>query len=109
MVIANGAVDAAATKALRDQRAGLRRNEGFGFNAARLEYEQVWTRATYARLITLLGRLPVEWRFFVKHRVFERIIALPPAALTGTGSEVERAFREVTAAYPQLREFLAAT
>ena len=108
VVIVDGAVDEAATRTLRDGRAGQRRNEGFGFNAARLDYERIWTRAGYARLIALLGTLPVEWRFFVKHRVFERIEALPAADLTGTGVEVERAFREVTAHYPQLREFLTA-
>jgi N-methylhydantoinase B len=106
VVIEGGAVDEAATHALRDQRAGGRRNEGFGFNDARIDYERVWTRAGYARLIALLSQLPVEWRFFVKHRVFERIERLPAAELTGSGSEVERAFREVTAGYPQLREFL---
>jgi len=108
VVIADGKIDAVATATLRDERAGQRRNEGFGFNAARIDYERIWTRANYARLIALLWKLPVEWRFFVKHRVFERIEALPPAELTGTGAEVERAFREVTARYPQLSEFLAA-
>jgi N-methylhydantoinase B len=108
VAIVDDAIDEGATKALRDQRAGQRRNEGFGFNAARLDYEQVWTRANYTRLIALLWKLPVEWRFFVKHRVFERIEALPSAELTGTGAEVERAFREVTARYPQLSDFLAA-
>jgi len=108
VVITDGKIDAAATSTLRDERAGQRRNEGFGFNAARIDYERIWTRDNYARLIALLWKLPVEWRFFVKHRVFERIEALPPAELTGTGAEVERAFREVTARYPQLSEFLAA-
>jgi N-methylhydantoinase B len=108
VVIANDAIDTAATAALRNARAGQRRNEGFGFNAARLEYEQLWTRAGYARLIALLSKLPVEWRFFVKHRVFERIEKLPASAHTGSGSEIERVFAEVTAGYPQLREFLAA-
>ena len=88
------------------QRAGRRRNEGFGFNDARIEYEKIWTRAGYARLIALLSQLPVEWRFFVKHRVFELIGRLPATELTGSGSEVEAAFRTVTARYPQLREFL---
>jgi N-methylhydantoinase B len=105
VVVADGALDAAATQALRAERAGQRRNEGFGFNAARVAYERVWTRPAYARLIALLSRLPVEWRFFVKHRVFERIEALAPAELGG--SEIERAFREVTARYPQLRDHLA--
>jgi N-methylhydantoinase B len=106
VVIAGGKVDEAATTALRAERAGQRRNEGFGFNDARIAYERIWTRAGYARLIALLNRLPVEWRFFVKHRVFERIGQLPPAELTGSGSEVERIFHEITARYPQLREFL---
>ncbi|MBV8169701.1 MAG: hydantoinase B/oxoprolinase family protein, partial [Alphaproteobacteria bacterium] len=108
VVIVDGAIDAAATKALRGDMAGKRRTEGFGFSPARVAFEKVWTRPAYARLATLLRSLPVEWRFFVKHRVFEAIEKLPPDSLSGTGVEVERAFREITARYPQLATAQAA-
>ena len=105
VVVTDGKLDEAATQVLRAERAGQRRNEGFGFNTARVAYEAIWTRAAYTRLITLLFQLPVEWRFFIKHRVFERIAALPPTQ-AGSASEVERAFRDITATFPQLREFI---
>jgi len=105
VAVVDGAVDEAATRALRAERAGQRRNEGFGFNAERIAYEAVWTRAAYARLIELLFQLPVEWRFFIKHRVFERVSTLPPAQ-AGSPPEIERAYREITAAYPQLRDVI---
>ncbi|MBI3514329.1 MAG: hydantoinase B/oxoprolinase family protein [Proteobacteria bacterium] len=108
VVVRDGAIDDDATKALRSEMAGKRRNEGFGFSAGRIEFERVWTRPAYARLTALLRTLPVEWRFFVKHRVFEAIEKLSPASLTGTGAEVERAFREITARYPQLSGVVAA-
>jgi N-methylhydantoinase B len=109
VVLDGDAIDEAATRALRAGRAGRRRNEGFGFNAARVEFEQIWTRASYARLAALLQKLPVEWRFFVKHRVFEAIGDGGAAAEPGDGAaEVERIFREVTARFPQLRPFLDA-
>ncbi|HUK07890.1 MAG TPA: hydantoinase B/oxoprolinase family protein [Stellaceae bacterium] len=102
VVVRDGAVDEAATQGLRARLGGNRPREGFGFNAAREEFERVWTRANYARLVALLATLPVEWRFFIKHRVFEAIEHLPESERTGGGTEVERAFRSIIARYPQL-------
>ena len=100
VVIRNDAVDAKATT---ERRALKKGHDGFGFNQAWLDYESVWTRANYARLAVLLRRLPVEWRFFIKHRVFEAMAALPAAERSGKGDEVERIFERVTAQYPQLK------
>ncbi len=79
VVIKNGAIDAKATAARRALKKGATGNNGFGFNKAWLDYEAVWTRANYERLTALLAKLPVEWRFFIKHRVFEGMAALPAA------------------------------
>jgi N-methylhydantoinase B len=68
----------------------------------------MWTRTNYERLIALLSTLPVEWRFFVKHRVFEAIERLSERERTGTGAEVEHAFRQVTASYAQLKSVASA-
>ena len=110
VVIRDGAVDAAGTKALRARLASERPRDdaGFGFNPARVDFERVWTRANYERLIALLGTLPVEWRFFVKHRVFEAIERLPERERTGGGAEVDRVFRQVTASYAQLKAVVRA-
>jgi N-methylhydantoinase B len=105
VVILDGAVDAEATAALRTRLAAGRRRNGFGFNQARVDFERVWTRASYERLTALLAKLPVEWRFFVKHRVFESIERLPDRERTGTGDEVERSFRQVAGNYVQLKAF----
>ena len=50
-----------------------RDGDGFGFNTARIAYERFWTRDTYGALTVLLPSLPVDWRFFVKHRIFEAL------------------------------------
>jgi N-methylhydantoinase B len=103
VVIRDGAVDTAATATLRKTLGAQRQHSGFGHNPERVAFERVWTRKNYERLIALLATLPVEWRFFVKHRLFEAIERLPEHERTGTGAEVERAFRQVTASYPQLK------
>lgn len=108
VVIQGGAVDATATAALRKALAAERPRTGFGFNPERVDFERMWTRANYERLIALLTTLPVEWRFFVKHRVFEAIERLPERERTGTGAEVDRAFRQVTASYAQLKSVASA-
>jgi N-methylhydantoinase B len=108
VVILDSTVDAEATTALRARLAAARRRNGFGFNQARIDFERVWTRSNYERLTALLAKLPVEWRFFVKHRVFESIERLPDRERTGTGDEVERSFRQVTGNFVQLRAFVNA-
>jgi len=108
VVILDGRVDAEATAALRKTLAAEHPRTGFGFNPERADFERVWTRANYERLIALLTTLPIEWRFFVKHRIFEAIERLPERERTGTGSEVDRAFRQVTASYAQLKAVVRA-
>ena len=104
-MVLDGRVDAEATAALRARLAAARGRNGFGFDPARVDFERMWTRANYERLTALLAELPVEWRFFVKHRVFESIERLPDRERTGTGDEVEHAFQLVAGQYTQLRQF----
>jgi N-methylhydantoinase B len=108
VVIRNDAIDAKATAARRALKNGATSRGGFGFNKAWLDFEAVWTRANYERLTALLAKLPVEWRFFIKHRVFEGMEALPAAERTGKGDEVERIFDRVAGQYPQLKTFAGA-
>ena len=111
VVINAGVIDAAATRALRTR---LREDEtfgedGFGFCAAQIAFEQKWTRTNYATLSALLYDLPTDWRFFVKHRVFESIENLDVNELGDDGQAVRRAFDAVVGQYPELDRLRANT
>ena len=102
VVIVEGAVDEPESAALRAQMRSADGNRGFGYSPAREAFEQMWTRDNYATLARILARLPVDWRFFVKHKVFEAIAAMPAEQRRGNGDEVERAFAAVAAEYTEL-------
>jgi N-methylhydantoinase B len=108
VVLANGGVDAAATARLRARLAAERPAETgfFDYGAARVAFEQVWTDANYAALTELLAGLPVHWRFFVKHRIFEAIDALPDDERSDDGSAVRSCFARVVDRYAQLKALL---
>lgn len=101
VVIRDGDIDHAATRQRRAEMAG-ESNGFYGFNATRVVFEKVWTRDNYDALTEILASLPVHWRFFVKHKIFELIETLPPNERMGTGAEVRCAFETVRAQYPQL-------
>lgn len=108
VVLAGDAVDEGATA---ERRKGLaaERGEGGGFfdyGPERSGFEAVWTEGNYAALTELLAGLPVHWRFFVKHRVFEAIDALPAAERRGDGSEVRRCYATVVSRYAQLKALI---
>ncbi len=102
VVIADDAVDEEATGALRERMAAGDGHRGFGYSEARNAFERMWTRENYEALTAILAQLPVEWRFFVKHRVFEAVERMPEAERTGEGEEVRRAFSVLAAEYPEL-------
>ena len=103
VVIRNGALDEAATEALR---AGRRSNEApphFHFGAAREAFERVWTPGAYKAMTAILAGLPIHWRYFVKRKLME--------AVTQEGSgeaEVQEAWRSIVDGLPQLRLRMAA-
>ncbi|MEZ5855528.1 MAG: hypothetical protein R3D67_12605 [Hyphomicrobiaceae bacterium] len=51
----------------------------------------------------MLASVPVHWRFYLKHRLFDALAQLPEDQRKGDGSEVRRAFATITAEFPQLR------
>lgn len=102
VVIVDGGLDEAATRTLRKEMMAGDGSQGFGYSDARVEFERVWTRDNYTALCEILARLPVNWRFFVKHKVFEAIDRLPESSRTGKGDEVRRAFDIVSAEYSEL-------
>jgi len=105
VVLADGALDEKKTAALRRRLAAKAKPDGafFDYGPERTAFERVWNGANYAALTELLATLPVHWRFFMKHRVFEAIAALPKTKRKGDGSEVRRAFARLIKNYPQLR------
>jgi len=104
VVIADDAVDEAATGTLRARMAAADGHRGFGYSEARIAFERMWTRENYDVLTEILARLPVDWRFFVKHRVFEAVERMSADDRTGRGDEVRRAFSLLVAEYPDLAE-----
>ncbi|MCA0920837.1 hydantoinase B/oxoprolinase family protein [Pseudooceanicola nanhaiensis] len=76
VVLCHGAVDRAATEALRA--AAPRRKALFSHGAERQAFEAVWTPARYALLTAFLASAPVGWRFFLKHQVFDAVETAGP-------------------------------
>ena len=68
----------------------------------RAAFETVWTDANYDALTECLAALPIHWRFYAKHRIFDTIDMLDPAARRGDGSEVRAAFDALRSEFPQL-------
>ena len=74
VVLRDGAVDQAATTALRA--AACREPAAhFDLGEARRAFEAVWSEARYAELTRLLGTQPVTWRHYLKRRFFAAVAA----------------------------------
>ncbi len=101
VALIEGLVDQAATEALRAAPRAISNSEFFDYGDGRRQFETVWTSKNYAALTERLASLPVHWRFFFKHRIFEALEAMPPENLRGDGSEVHAAFESITAKFPQ--------
>ena len=112
VVIVDGRIDEKATESARAMLASTLMNDeaGFGFNAARMEYEQQWTRENYAALMQKLYTLPTNWRFFVKQRVFEMLAQKGERQRNGesnmTAEDIGSTFQRVVAQYPELSHSL---
>ncbi len=96
VAIRDGAIDRAATMAMRQHLREGAQAAHFDFGEGRRAYEAVMTPARYDALAAILGAAPPGWRFFLKHRILDALLrdgALPqPGALA------------VTAAYAALRQ-----
>ena len=102
VVVRDGAVDERATAGRRRAMAARADDGFFGHGPDRVAFEKVWTRPLYDRLTDLLRRVPVDWRFFVKHRLFAAVEA------RGDGDVRPDALDDALSAlldeHPQLRE-----
>lgn len=110
VVIRNDEVSTDETDTLRQeasQESVLHNGNGaFGFNQHRRDFEAMWTPANYEALMNAIWRLPVDWRFFVKHQVFSRIQLMDGNSRLGDGSEVMAVLRDIAEEYPDVAESL---
>ena len=103
VVIENDAIDTQATRTERERRrVNLPANELFDYGEARTAHEAIWTEVNYATLAELLSQVPVHWRFYLKHRVFDALVGLAPEDRPGDGSEVRQVFAGLLKEHPQL-------
>ena len=98
VVIADGAVDEAATAALRASlRAAAAPSAAFDFGAARDAHERRWPPALQDAFVALLMRLPVAYRAFARRALYPRVMALAdrrpvsPSDLTALWEELAAA------------------
>jgi N-methylhydantoinase B len=105
VAIVDGEIDLRETVALRDQAQAMTRSmpaPAFEFGPYRDAFEAKWTRERYAALTAILADVPVQWRYFIKHRIFDALDAHVEAP--GGGAEViEAIFAQLCASWPELR------
>ncbi|KVD30161.1 hydantoinase B/oxoprolinase family protein [Burkholderia ubonensis] len=108
VVLHAGEVDVDATSAQRTKLAAnapQTPTPHFDYGAARTAYEARWTRERYAVLTDILAGVPVVWRHFLKHKIFDAFDAWEAdGRLQAGGQAVIDIFREIAGKYPQLLE-----
>jgi N-methylhydantoinase B len=98
VVIVHGAVDAAATDALRAERRAAAAPAGaFDFGPARDAHERRWPPELQDSLVALLMTLPVPYRAYVRRALHARIAARSDGAPVGP-EELTRLWEELAAA-----------
>ncbi|MBT6272934.1 MAG: hydantoin utilization protein B [Chromatiales bacterium] len=105
VVLNGGEIDERATNALRERRRGSSpRNQAnqFSFSDAQAAFESRWTLRNYAAMVEVMNALPVQWRFFIKHRLFDALDAQSSTTQRDDGSDVFDAFTVIAAEFPQL-------
>jgi N-methylhydantoinase B len=108
VVLNAGEVDADKTKA---KRAALAAEAPagpvghFDYGAARTAYEARWTRERYTVLTEILAAVPVVWRHFLKHKIFDTFDAWEAdGRLQPGGQAIREIFADVAGKYPPLIE-----
>jgi N-methylhydantoinase B len=108
VAIAGGAIDSEATRALRvcaADMAATRQVPAFDYGAGRDAHEERWTRERYAVLSARLDAVPVSWRFFLKHRMFDKLDARYEAGSAVPGARIiDELFDELIGEYAELRD-----
>ena len=100
VVLENGGYDKPATTARRHNMSTAQKTHFFDFGPERDEFESIWTDENYETLSDLLAGLPVHWRFFMKHRLFEAV------GDDLNGGSIRKRFEKIVAEYPELSRSL---
>ncbi|HEX8543308.1 MAG TPA: hydantoinase B/oxoprolinase family protein [Pseudomonas sp.] len=108
VAIVDEVIDVDATAALRNcTREAL--DGHFNYGPFRTAFEQKWTRERYAALTKCLASVPVNWRYFLKHRLFEALdahLAVAPQE-SAAGDLIQQLFEQQCEQYPELRALTA--
>ncbi|TKC79105.1 hydantoinase B/oxoprolinase family protein [Trinickia terrae] len=108
VAIVDGEIDVAQTAMLRERaRLAARdaRVPAFDFGPYREAFEAKWTRERYAALTRILAGVPVQWRYFLKHRIFDALDARVESS--GGAEVVDEIFAELCSSWPELRQVAA--
>ncbi|MBB6302178.1 hydantoinase B/oxoprolinase family protein [Rhizobium leucaenae] len=97
VAISDGVVDGEATAALR---AGRSAKIGpITYAVERIAFEAVWTEERYDLLTTFLAGVPVGWRFFLKHRIFDAVASQSNRAGSGMAEQMRAIFADMRERY----------
>ena len=107
VVIRDDAIDAEATGRQRAEMGDRSGDAFFGHSPGRVAFETRWTRSAYERLHELLWRLPVHWRFYAKHRIFESVEAAVDEGEAASEEMLEGAYTRLLEQNPELGRELA--
>ena len=102
VVIRDDAIDDEASHKRRQQMLAQASNEFFGHSTGRIEFEKVWTTTLYDELTVLLWKVPVNWRYFIKHRLFDAVAAMEKKDVSP--QDLRSVFEDLLIEHPQLRE-----
>jgi N-methylhydantoinase B len=106
VVISGGKVDVEQTAALRRQRAvakDAKNGVSFDFGPNRTAHEALWTPERYEALTQCLESVPIRWRYFLKHQMFDKLEANAAGVGPLEGAAVVRKlFGELMEEYPAL-------
>lgn len=109
VAVRDGLVDSGETARLRERDRGPALTKFFDFGPRRDAHESIWTRERYDALSRRLSTVPVSWRFFLKHKVFERLEdSVSAAQCSEDVLEVDHIFDSLLEEFPSLRPTEAA-
>lgn len=113
VAVKDGEVDVSETERLRTNLRHIAEAQAathFEYGPERDAYEAVWTRERYDALTVYLASVPVVWRHFIKHAVFDQVEALGKDNSLKPGvAAIDDIWAELLTKHPQLMESLTAS
>jgi N-methylhydantoinase B len=101
VVLRDGVPDEEATHARRAELKGTETGRHFRFNGNRLAFEAVMTSERYDALTRILAAVPVNWRFYLKHRILERMFH-PGTPVSDGAHGIVEAYEAIRQRFPDL-------